>query len=326
MPKELDEIEDLPSSEQAEDDDLISDLADDAGSSTAADDAPKERSTQDIVRDVVSAEQPAPEAEPGSSPDGEEATADAAAKQPDNENYSDVPFNKHPRFRELLSQKKAAEVDAIRYRNIETFLDSNGMTAEEAADMLQVAAMAKTNPVEAWAKIKPWVEQVAIAAGAIVPPDLQQRMQNGELTREAAIEIAKTRAQVQSMQTRQQLQEQQAQRRAAEAAQTAIITAASSWEADRRAKDPNFDAKMPALEREIAYLFATEGRPTTPQGVIEQCQRAYQAVNAAFRAPAPARAPQPKAVRPVTGGQVAGTAAASPNSTLDIIRAHRRSG
>lgn len=327
MPKELDEIEDLPSSEQADlDDDQISDLADGAGSSAATDETPKD--TLSVVRDVVAAGQGAAPEGSGSSPEGEDATvATTDEKTADDENYTDVPFHKHPRFQHLLREKKAAEIDAVRYRNVEGFLERSNLDAAEAADGLEIMGLAKTDPVTAWERIKPWVEKIAVAAGVIMPADLQDKVQQGLMTREAAIEVSRARAQVQSVQTREQLQRQQAERRAHEDGRQAIFNAASSWEADRQAKDPNFAAKMPALQRELAYLHATEGRPNTPHGVKEQCDRAYAAVNAAFRpsAPTPQAARKP-AVRPVTGGQVAGTAAAEPKSTLDIIRANRRNG
>lgn len=327
MAKELDEIEDLPSSEQADVDenDQIADLDDSAGSSSAADE--DQSDTLSVVRDVVAAGGEVEQEDQGSSPEGEEETVETAQATTDDEDYTDVPFHKHPRFQHLLREKKAAEVDAVRYRNVESFLERSNLAADEAADGLEIMGLAKTNPVEAWEKIKPWVEKVAMAAGVIMPADLQQKVQQGVMTREAAIEVSKARAQVQATQTQQQFRQEQDQRRQQTEAQTAIANAATSWEAERQARDPNFAAKVPALQREIAYLHATEGRPNTPQGVKEQCERAYKEVNKTFRAPQktaqPARKP---AVRPVTGGQVAGNTAAEPTSTLDIIRANRRSG
>lgn len=324
--EELDDIKDLPSSEQAKlDESQITDLADDAGSSTATDETPKD--TLSVVRDVVAAGREDTVVGAGSSPEGEEvAVVTTDEKSADDENYTDVPFHKHPRFQELLAQKKAFQVDAVRYRNVESFLERSHLDAAEAADGLEIMGLAKTDPVAAWDRIKPWVEKVAMAAGVIMPVDLQQKVQQGVMTREAAVEVSKARAQVQTYQTRQQIDQQRAERQAQTDSQQAIIGAASSWEADRQVKDPNFAAKFPALQREIAFLHATEGRPTTPQGVTDQCNRAYAAVNASFRAPAPPAPQRKPAVRPVTGGQVAGNPAAAPASTLDIIRANRRSG
>jgi hypothetical protein len=320
MPNDLDDNEDLHSSEQANLDETTEAPAsgEDAASSTAADATPKD--TLSIVRDVVDgAAAEAPDGS-GSSPEGEEAEAEVAAdKQPDDVDYTDVPFHKHPRFQHLLREKKANEADAVRYRNVEAFLQRSHLDPAEAADGLEIMGLAKTDPVAAWERIKPWAEKIAIAAGVIMPNDLQQRVQNGELTRDAAIEVSRARAQAQSFQTRAQLQRQQAEQRAAQDAQTALVGAATSWETERQTKDPNFGAKLPALQREIAYLHATEGRPDTPAGVRDQCERAYKAVNAAFRPAQPAPQPVKKAVRPVTGGQVAGNPAAKPKSTFDLI-------
>jgi hypothetical protein len=66
----------------------------------------------------------------------------------------------------------------------------------------------------------------------------------------------------------------------------------------------------------------TEGRPNTPEGVKAQLEKAYKAVNATFRPPAPV--PQRRPVAPVTGGQVAGNQRPEAMSTLDIVKANRR--
>ncbi len=95
--------------------------------------------------------------------------------------------------------------------------------------------------------------------------------------------------------------------------------AAEEWEVNRRKRDPNFAAKIPALQREIAYLLQTEGHPGTPQGVKEQMDRAYKAI-AVTAAPIPPK-PTPKpAITPITGGTVGGNAQPPANSTLDIIK------
>lgn len=335
MPKDLDDIEDmdLPSSEQANLDvaaavpEKSANIVD-ANSSDATDDT--SANTLSVVRNVVGDEE-AP-VETASSAEGDEETGDGAGEEapkgPDDENYSDVPFHKHPRFQHLLREKKNAEVDAVRYRNVESFLHNSGLEAAEAADGLEIMGLAKTNPAEAWKRIKPWVEKVLVAAGEVVPPDLQQAVQAGEISRERAVELSRARAQVQAVEVRQTFDQQRAQRQQQTDHQHSIVSAASNWEADRRLKDPNFEAKTEAIRKEIAYLHATEGRPKDAQGVTDQCNRAYKAVNTALRAAAPVN-PQlvrRPAVRPITGGQVAGTARAEPKSTLDIIRANRRTG
>jgi hypothetical protein len=107
---------------------------------------------------------------------------------------------------------------------------------------------------------------------------------------------------------------------------TELATTAQSWEADRRVKDPNFAAKEPLLLREIAYLQQQEGKPKDKAGVLAQLQKAYEAVNKTFKAPAAQQQQQRRpAAKPVVSGQTNNGAAApdKPRSTLDIVRANR---
>jgi hypothetical protein len=321
MPPLDDEIQDMDSSTTSETLDeakVEQTAAAGAESSAAQDEAPKD--TLSIVRDVVGDKTKATEEAAASSAEGEngQSTDDKPAKEQDNENFSDVPFNKHPRFQQLLGKVKTYEQDATRYRHVQSYLDNNGVSAEEAADALHVAALAKTNPAQAWESVRPWVEKLLIASGNVLPPELAQRVDAGELSRDAALEVSRSRAQVQSFEVQRTFEQQRQARQAAEAQASSIVSTAEAWEADRQTKDPNFAAKVEPLQREIAYLHATEGKPTTPEGVKDQLTRAYKAVNDRYVPPVPKVVP--RAVRPVTGGQVSGNARQAPNSILDIVR------
>lgn len=277
-----------------------------------------------IVRDVVDKDKP--KSDPASPADGEEDgdQTDKQAKKPDDENYEDVPFHKHPRFQHLLRKSKTFEQDAIRYQNVQNFISQQGLNADEAAELLIVGGLRKTDPVATWQRIKPWVQQLLVDAGEVLPDDLRQRVQNGELSQEAAYEISRTKAAHQSMQTTASFRQQQEEQRRQQEAGAAVTGAAQSWEAERRQRDPNFDAKIEPLMKEVAWLQAREGKPKTPEGVREQLQKAYRAVNTAFVAPKPPTQTQRPALRPVTGGQVAGNQQPKGANTLDIVRANRR--
>ena len=279
-----------------------------------------EEGTLSIVRDVVSKteEEPAAAASSANEESGQETGEEQPTEQ-DNENFSDVPFNKHPRFQQVLGKLKAAETDAQRYRNVETFIGEQGLSGDEAAEMLVIAGLIKTNPVEAWKRMLPTVQQVAIAAGEVLPEDLRQRVQAGEVSREVAMDLSRQRAANQSLTARQEWERNNSQQRQVVELQQQIGSTVTSWESERRARDPNFEAKLPAIEREVAWLQSKEGKPRDPQGVRDQLQRAYTEVSANFAAPTPA-APKRATQRPVTGGQVNGNVRPEPASTLDIIQ------
>lgn len=328
MPPVLDEIEEMgatSSNAPALDDTAAKPEGKDGADATSSAATDEAKDTLSIVRDVVD-DRKEPEA-PASSAEGEEAgstTGDQSTKkEPDDENYSDVPFNKHPRFQHLLRKTKVYQADAQRYRNVQGFLDQNGLSSEEAADMLTIGALAKTNPAKAWEQVKPWVQKLLVAAGEVLPDELQQRVTSGELTREAALEVSRSRAQVQSFEAQRSFEEQRRQRQAESERVSSLQGAAQSWEEDRRKRDPNFDAKLQPIMKEIAFLHATEGRPDTPEGVRDQLQRAYKAVNDTIKSAVPIAPVQQRkpALRPVMGGQVAGNAQAAPKDTLGIIEA-----
>lgn len=297
----------------------------DAGSSAATDDTASEDSELlSVVRDAVKAE-PEPDAlaDAASSAAGEEGTIpNGDDKEPDNDDWSDVPFHKHPRFQQLLREHHTYKVDAERYQNVQNFLDQAGLSGDETAFGLQVMALAKTDAQKAWQEIRPWLQDLLIAAGEALPDDLKSRVSTGELTREAAAEISRARAATKSMEAKQQLEQLNAQRRGQRETGDAVNNAVNSWVADRQKRDPNFDAKQTPLMKEVLFLQSTQGKPTTPEGVRKQLDEAYKSVNAEFKAPA--AAPVKPAIKPVVGGTVAGDQQPNTQSTLDIIRAKRR--
>ena len=326
MPKEItNEIEDI--------DDDVFDVTDGADASQEAEQSaaaakssdaedvskPEDSDTESLVRDVVEdGEKSEAEAASSASEDEGSDEQEGEHEEPDNENYSDVPFNKHPRFQEVLGKLKTAETDAQRYKNVETFISDNGLDGEEVKELIEVGGMMKVNPVEAWKRIQPVIQNLLIAAGEILPDDLKTQVQSGELSREAALNVSRARALSQSVDARRQFDEQRSERTQQQTARQAVLGAVSSWEAERKRRDPNFEAKMPDLEREIAWLQAKEGKPRTPEAAKAQLATAYDAVNKRFKTAGPSK----QAIKPVNGGQANGSTSGSekPLSTLDLIR------
>lgn len=298
------------------------------GEGSSASQAQTDEGLLGVVRDAAPAKKPdAAAASPANGAETGDKPGEGAPKQPDNENYSDVPFNKHPRFRQLLSERNANKGDAERYRQVDTFIRDNGMTATEAADLLTVGAMAKTNPAKAWELARPWVENLLKAAGEVLSPELQQAVQEGRMTTEAAYEVSRSRASVASMEASRTFEGQRREQQTRDEASRSITTAAEDWETDRRAKDPAYDTKLEQIHREIAWRHHNGDIPKTPAEVKAQLDDAYKAVNAALKPPAtppanPGRQPPARTAKtPVTGGSVAGgNAKAAPRSMLEVVQ------
>lgn len=294
--------------------------ADDANSSPATG---EDEGLLSVVRDVITESRGPQDTAPPAEGIETGQPGDEQPKTDDDENFSDVPFHKHPRFQQLLRQRNSFKQDAERYNNVQTFLDNAGLDAEEAADGLSIMGLMKTNPVEAWQRMKPAIQKLLVAAGEVLPADLQQMVKEGRMDQAAALEVSRARAGAQSVQVQRSFDQQRQQRQTQHTAFTAVQDAVSGWEADRRRKDPNFEAKMIGIQKEILFLQRTEGRPDTPEAARAQLEKAYKAVNDALPKAPPAPQQKP-AIKPVTGGQVAGNQAPAAQSTLDIIKAKRR--
>lgn len=328
MPRDMDDNLDLaPSTDPALDETAVDPSTeqqpDDAVSSPATGEN-EDKDLLSVVRDVVKESRETSDTASPAEGEDEETTGQEQKKQDDDENFTDAPFHKHPRFQQLLRQRNTFKQDAERYHNVERFLDQAGLTAEEAADVMTIAGLAKTDPAEAWKQVKPWVQNLLIASGEALPDELRERVQKGEMSQEAALELSRAKARNASAEAAQSFRAQQQERRQVSEHANSLRQSAQDWEADRRRKDPNFANKETAVLKEVLFLQQTEGRPNTCEGVVDQLQRAYKAVNAALK-PTPAPA-QRQAIRPITGGQVAGNQQPSNMSTLDIIRANRRAG
>jgi hypothetical protein len=300
---------------------VVDQTTDTAESSPADGDAPTVLS---VVRDVVDKRAPASQAkETGETATGDTPAGDTAKQ--DDEDFSDVPFNKHPRWQQVIQQRNAYRDDAGRYQNIVKFGDENGLTGEDMAEALHIAALMKRDPMKAWEQMKPMVQDLATRAGVILPADLREMVQSGRLTQEAAKLVATERAKAEALRAGSNLDKQAAERRQQQiemekqqAAALAVRTTVSTWEADKR-KDPDFGKLTEDLQARILFLQHRDGKPTTPEKVRQQLDQAYADVKKARQRMAPRR---PDMI-PVTGGSRGGNPGNSPETVLDIIRASR---
>lgn len=280
-----------------------------------------------VVRSVVDekdgdAASPAGQSENSGQPKADAATA-KDAKTPDDENFSDVPFHAHPRFKQVIAQRNHYREGAEQYAQVQEFLQTNNLSAEEAAEMLTLKALMKSDPQKAWAQMKPLVQQLLVDAGEILPDDLKQRVARGEMTREAAIEFQRLRAAQTSGQKQQEIAAERAKQQATLQAQKAVTDSVAMWEQQTRLRDPDFEAKFEALQKEILWLQKRDGLPKSADAARKMVEEAYKSVSKTVAA----RQPPKQQMRPVTGGRVAsGQPTAAPKSMLDLVRSARSSG
>lgn len=320
------EDQDSKSPDESALEDEVLDAAD-AGEGTDGSESSTEQQDEDadllsVARAAVQDGETASSAEGAGDEEGEDADKDEPSEEPsqqavepDNENFSDVPFHKHPRFQQLISERNALRQDAERSRNIDTFLTNNGLEANEAADLLVIGGLMKTNPAEAWKRALPTIQKLAVASGAVLPPDLADRVKRGDMPREAAIEVSRARAQATSMQASQQFSADLQQRQTQENARKAVGSAVTAWEHRRRTSDPDFEALYDDFRTELDARFFRNGIPSDPASAERLLDEVYGAVTT--RRKKMTAAERKPAKKPVTGGRVAGNPRPEPRTLME---------
>jgi hypothetical protein len=257
----------------------------------------------------------------------EEQQSEIAAEQPEDrksKDYSDVPFNAHPRFKELIKEKntykaKVAEYesDAKQYRQIQEFMQSSQLTAEEVAEGLVLLAEMKSGDAgKAYDALQKKLEVLAVTAGKKLPEDIEQRIEQGYVDRETAEQLYQQQA---VAQRQAQLAQARLNQTAVENQRQQVMNIANTvaaWESATRVSDPDFDIKAELVRDRVRAKMASLGMPRTPDEALSLSKGAYEEVSQMLK-----RAQGPKqAMRTAVGGKVNGSAAPEPQNLLDVIR------
>jgi hypothetical protein len=203
----------------------------------------------------TSAEQTESEDTTETTVEGEETPTEVVEEVPpvlDKPEDDKLPFNSHPRWKELISEKnqykQAIEeskplVEQAKVTN--EFLRDNQITAQEYQSALQYLLMLRKDPTQAYAMLKPTFEQLALLTGDRLPEDLQTEVASGMLSAERASEIARSRGQQNYAKWRGQQQQQQSIQQSQDVVQGTI----QSWSATKQSSDPDFKPGTPLWEQ-----------------------------------------------------------------------------
>lgn len=211
---------------------------------------------------------------------------------------------------------------AERFDAIQSFVQSSGMEPKEFSELLNVGALIKSDPFAARERIVGVLRQLDAAIGlAELPADLADKVREGALDEAMAREISVTRnragfLQRQRQQDTQRQQTEQQQRQAQQNAH-ACSMAATQFENQLKASDPDYRHMEPFVHGEIHRLIQTEGVPTTPEETVAQAKKAVETVRARIKGFMPARTTE---IKPATGG-TSGPTIAAPKTALEAAKA-----
>lgn len=325
-----------------------------AGSSPAGSDAPapqgddKAQTPLEAVKAALAEtaeqrQQPpmrqAPQADAGEAGDGK-APTDAKDGEPGD---ADLPFGQHPRFRQVLQQRREAiaRADALADKagRLDQLADSVvqlGLSAPEYDVALNLAAAAKraveSNDAQAASKLlehfESMTQRLQFVAGKALPPDVQDRVDSGAMSEEEAHEFVRLRMDNDAMR-RVMENERQASihvhdQRVAQQAQAQaeqLEKALVKWETDWMGSDPDYKLLSLAVQGQIIDQLnraRAEGKQfQSAADIVTLAQRARDDVRKQFGA----RLGTTRSTsRPPTGGSPNANLRAKPTTPRDVVR------
>jgi hypothetical protein len=250
-----------------------------------------------------------------------EETVEAEAED-DSEDYSNVPFNKHPRFQKLIAEKNELKelssqykTDSEQYKKITDFIQANNLSAKDAVEGFKIMSALRNNPEEGYKILQYHMDNVGDLTGRNIPKDIQAKVDDGYLDEDAAKELSQARASLH----RERAMREQTQKRFTNASQSAneaqMSDAVKAWGEQTLASDPDFSLKQDEFNDRISAIVAERGTPKSPDEVVQIANDAYATINERFKSRQPSKQP----MKSSTKGKLGGVPVAEPGNMRDIV-------
>ena len=243
------------------------------------------------------------------------------------------------RIKKLSSQRQKLASEVERLKTLEPsaqaadqvtkYLRDADISREDFLMGLELmAAMRRGDFRTFYAGVQPYVKLAEEYLGVALPEDLQQQVQQGHMTTQAAAmysrermdrAIAQTNAarQQQAFQQHQQMSAQQQQVQQREVLAARVRDTVNNWESQVARTDPDYAAKKAAVQNTMWAVVREQGIPQSPEHGLEIAREAYRRVNDQYRAWAPQRRPTMRS--PSSTGRTAGVSP-EPKSLLEAVK------
>ncbi|WP_068314953.1 hypothetical protein [Polycladidibacter hongkongensis] len=287
---------------------------------------------RDAIDDVVRARADQADASPA---EAKTESVDAETEEPedvsaDPADWESEPFHKHPRFKKLIGNlqelrryREETSHKVSGFEKLTGYMEENGLSESDVASGIEIMALMKLDPVEAWERLRPTLTSLATAAGEVLPEDLKGQVRSGAMSNEVAFQISRSRARENAMKVRSRHSQHIQQNRVAEEAKRKVVSAAGHWEEKWLRSDPDAEHKRQMLHGEVLLLHKEEGSPSNPEQVRAQLDKALQRVNKRVAQFSKSRKP---VINPVTGGVSAPASSRKPIETMETIDIVRSKG
>ena len=233
-----------------------------------------------------------------------------------------------------VQRLKAIEPSAQAADQVTKYLRDNDISRDDFLMTLELASAMRRGDFKTFYEgVRPYMKLAEEYLGVSLPPDLQQAVQQGQMTSQAAAMYSKERmdrAMAQTNAARQQMMfqqhrqmsatQQQQQQREVLAGQ--VRDTVNAWENRIMQSDPDYAAKKAAVQNTMWAVVREQGVPQSPDHAVKIAEEALRRVNADFNRWAPQRRPTSRI--PSSTGRTAGVTP-EPKSLLDAVKQARES-
>ena len=226
-------------------------------------------------------------------------------------------------FREKVSalntSVEAMTPKAKIHDDLSSWMSKTGVTQDDFVGALEVAALFRTDPIEALRRLEPVIEALKKHSGDALPDDLSQEVNDGIISAERAKELARLRSEetrLRSQSTaRSQADVQNEQQTQHQANIQHATDSVKSWEDRWKTSDPDYPKKSPLVWDRISAKLHENGYPTDSTTVLKICNEAKTHVETHLSGMFPVK----RAINPINQSGNASNASARPSSSLDAV-------
>lgn len=225
-------------------------------------------------------------------------------------------------------ESKAMQPKAKTHDDLVTYCRTMGLSQDDFAYGLQIMALVRTNPAEAWKQLQPLFQDLQTYVGDILPADLAKEVDEGKITEQRAKELAGARRRSEhlsrtSTETAERARQAEVERQYNEATER-TTSAVREWEQRFKASDPDFSKKAERVWERMVTLLNTEtefGRKRiSTERTVEIAERARKDVDDWVKGLLPTQREIKPGPTVTTGGGANVTAKKQPTTALEAAQ------
>ena len=279
----------------------------------------------DVLESQKTEEAPSSEEKPEGEVKAEDEASEEADDVSDDEQVPEtVPAQTRKKINKLLRERRSLRDEVAQLKptaeigaQLQNYAEANNLSSEDVVFSLDLAAMVARGDYEGFYKvISPLIRHAQEVTGVVLPPDVQQMVEQQQMTPQAAREYAKARLDNQRHQAESQRMAHQYQTRQTQQIAGDVQKSVAALEQRLQANDPDYKAKAEMVRRTAQAMLAEYGgQISSAREAVAITQRAYDEVNKQFRRFQPtarATAPTPGFSNPQTP-----TARAAPKNMME---------